>query len=232
MNNLYTSSFTDFKSLVLDLPDLKKEKLYSANVLERIKEENKKDVVLEIPDLNIFFDQFLFSHLNTIENRFWLYNYLNGIQQITFSYNFKFMDLSRKTFFFSSKKSKATALSSGFFLYNSRKHFLQKFSESTFSKHRILSLNNKSYWLSFVGNRGQLLKTFLLKKKKKRFAFSSLCIANLGLIGYLHLYSLQKWEIKNFKRHKTSVLNPFLKKYNFYYKKNLSLKSILTLEKK
>lgn len=232
MNNRYTSSFTDFNSFVLDLPGLKKEKLYSANVLEKIKEENKKDITLEISDLNVFFDQFLFSHLNTIENRFWLYNYLNGIQQVTFSYNFKFMDLSGKTFFFSSKRSKARALNSGFFLYNSRKYFLQKISKNAFSKHRILSWNNKGYWLSFVGNRGQLLKTFILKKNKKQTFFSSLCIVNLSLIGYLHLYSLQKWKIKSFKKLKTSALNPFIKKYNFYYKKNLFLRSILTLEKK
>lgn len=210
-------------------PQLKEEKIYLSIGLDK----KKKETISEISNLNIFFDQSSFIQQNLIENRFWLYENCNNLDENDYNYNFKLIDLSTKTFVFDSTHPKAISSNSLLYLYNLRKSILLNTKNSMIIKNRMLALNKRGYKLSCFGNQALLSRNFFFNKNKKlkNFLYSSWYISNINSLGTLNFFNLKKWELKKITDFKKPKISSFIKKYKFYYKKNSSLKSFITLEK-
>jgi hypothetical protein len=209
------------------VPELKCNKLYLGYGIEK----KKKDLFLEISSLNIHFVQSSFFQNYLLENRLWLYEDIQNIEDSSYVSNFRLTDLSAATYLFDFRRTKSSSLYSLIFLYNVKKYFLHYLKTQPLLKTRMVLVNKKGYKFSLYNKLSNFQRPFFYQNTKKPFSYSLWYLFNLNFLGFLNVFSLKDWQIKKVSRLKYPLSSPFLKKYRLYYKKNSFLKSFITLKK-
>lgn len=188
--------------------NLRKEKLYHANFLLEISEEERAKV--EFLSLNFVQKFSLLELLKVPQNRYWLYKKYPFVNSNLYPFRLKSFDKQTKTFSFSPPKRKLLSASSVKQIISSR-------NELNLQKSRMVSLYSKG-WKCFLNGglkkihfkKVKRKKTFLkgLRKKRQKIQLLSrkrrlfFSISSYGMITNLKAMLKLSFRKKKFKRKK------------------------------